>query len=102
MGRQRLLAILLGLMDPTMSVVGEIKVSMLSFEQTRSRGVILTVQDCRTVKRPCCNKGRDMAALECGFVHACIDAGLLVSGYGNDRYADPCKSDGPITYQKGA
>lgn len=43
-----------------------------------------------------------MAALECGFVHACVDAGMLVSGYGNDRYADPCKSDGPITYRKGA
>ena len=43
-----------------------------------------------------------MAALECGFVHAFVDAGMLVSGYGNDRYADPCKSDGPITYRKGA
>lgn len=38
-----------------------------------------------------------MAALECGFVHAFVDAGMLVSGYGNDRYADPCKSDRPIT-----
>ena len=88
--RQRLLAVLLSLMNPTVSGVLSVNGRFLSFFFLSFffpffffKGV-LTVQGCRIVKMPYCSKGKGKVALGYGFAHV-FRRQNVSGGYGIDQ-----------------